>query len=229
MVDSGTSTTPRRGFLGRLAAASLAIGATGTIPGRAAARPADRFGRLVGSDAEDWPGELKGKHRQVFDAVSPNEGFSLIWAAVFLNSNNESAGLKDKDLNAVVVLRHTAIPFAFTDPIWEKYKLGEAFGVTDPATKAPAVRNTFYHPKEGELLIPDAAIERLAGRGVIFGVCTVALTVLSGMRADAIGVPKETAKQEWIAGLVPGMKLVPAGVWAVNRAQERGCSYCYAG
>jgi hypothetical protein len=28
---------------------------------------------------------------------------------------------------------------------------------------------------------------------------------------------------------LPGIKIVPAGIWALNRAQEKGCSYCFAG
>jgi intracellular sulfur oxidation DsrE/DsrF family protein len=228
MLSLEASPTPRRGFLGRLAAATLALG-VGALPERLRAEPADRFAGFDGSDPEHWLDGVKGKHRQVYDAVSPNNGMSLIWSTVFLDSNNQSAGLKDSDLNAVVVLRHEAIPLAFTDGVWQKYKLGEAFGVKDPGTKAPAERNPYFHPHEGELLLPGAAIEKLLDRGVIFGVCNVALTVYSGMRADAIGVSKDAAKAEWLAGLIPGMTVVPAGVWAVNRAQERGCTYCYAG
>jgi intracellular sulfur oxidation DsrE/DsrF family protein len=29
--------------------------------------------------------------------------------------------------------------------------------------------------------------------------------------------------------LLPGVQVVPSGVWAVGRAQEKGCGYCYAG
>jgi intracellular sulfur oxidation DsrE/DsrF family protein len=228
MMPTDAPITPRRGFLGRLAAASLAFG-LGATPERLRAERTSSVGDLASPDDEHWLERVKGKHRQVFDAVSPNDGMSLIWSMVFLDTNKASAGLKDENLNAVVVLRHGAIPIAFTDPIWSKYKLGEGFGVKDPATKAPAERNPFFHPRDGDLPFPGAAIEHLLGRGVIFGVCNVALTVYSGMRADAIGVPKDEAKQEWIAGLVPGMTIVPAGVWAVNRAQEHGCSYCYAG
>src|SRR6185437_10625923 len=88
----------------------------------------------------------------------------------------------------VVVLRHAGIPIAFTDAIWEKYKLGEAFGIKDPATKQPALRNPFYHSKPGDILLPDAEIEHLQSRGGIIGVCNVALTIWSGMRGQAIGV-----------------------------------------
>ena len=34
---------------------------------------------------------------------------------------------------------------------------------------------------------------------------------------------------EWIKHLLPGVQLVPSGVWALGRAQEHGCGYIYAG
>lgn len=223
-----TAPTPRRGFLGRLAAASLALGLGGSLarPSVAAATPRRRGSE---SDLENWPGDLHGKHRQIYDGVSVNHGMSLAWAAVFLDTNGQASHLTDADLNAVVVFRHEAIPLAFTDAIWSKYKLGEAFSVTDPATKAPATRNVFYNARPAELLLPDMAIEKLLARGVLFGVCNIALTILSGQRGKAVGVDADTAKKEWLAGVIPGITVVPAGVWAVNRAQEHGCTYCYAG
>ena len=36
-------------------------------------------------------------------------------------------------------------------------------------------------------------------------------------------------KAEWIAGVHPGIQVVPSGVWALGRAQELGCGYIYAG
>jgi intracellular sulfur oxidation DsrE/DsrF family protein len=44
------------------------------------------------------------------------------------------------------------------------------------------------------------------------------------MNLDAAEVRKE-----WMAGLLPGIQVVPSGVWAVGRAQEHGCAYCFAG
>ena len=35
--------------------------------------------------------------------------------------------------------------------------------------------------------------------------------------------------KDWVAGVIPGMQIVPSGVLAVNRAQEYKCTYCYAG
>lgn len=53
-------------------------------------------------------------------------------------------------------------------------------------------------------------------------------TIASGvaaLRSD----PAE-AKRDWLSGMLPGIKkVVPAGIWAINRPQEKGCSYRFAG
>jgi intracellular sulfur oxidation DsrE/DsrF family protein len=222
-----TPITPRRGFLARIAAASLALGVGGSLSAsfrEARAEPVRR-----GDDVENWPGTLHGKHRQVFDAVSPNEGSSLVWSHVFLLTNAEASKIPEHDINDVVVLRHGAAVLALSDPIWKKYKLGEMMGVKDPATKAPALRNPYYRVRDGDLPFPEASIDRLLARGATIGVCSVALDVLSSQRASVTGVTPEQARTEWEAGVIPGITIVPSGVWAVNRAQEHGCSYCYAG
>ena len=66
-------------------------------------------------------------------------------------------------------------------------------------------------------------------RGVVFGACNVALTVLSGMFAANAGVNADAAKKEWTAALIPGITLLPSGVWGVTRAQEHGCFYTTGG
>jgi intracellular sulfur oxidation DsrE/DsrF family protein len=44
-----------------------------------------------------------------------------------------------------------------------------------------------------------------------------------------MGLDPETVKKEWIAGLLPGVQVVPSGVLGVARSQELGCDYCFAG
>ncbi|HEX6964460.1 MAG TPA: hypothetical protein VF166_01600 [Gemmatimonadaceae bacterium] len=228
MMDDAAFSTRRRGFLGRLAAGLVGLGVSGTLPLRLDAAPRGMALTSL-SDIEQWPEGLNGKHRQVFDAVSPNDGFSFIFAHIFLMTNAEASKIPEHDLNAVVVLRHAAATLAFTDPVWSKYKLGEAVNVKDPKTHAPAERNPFYHASDGALPFPEASIDKLQARGVLFGVCNVALTHLSAQRAEVAGVTPEQARAEYVAGLIPGITVLPSGVWGVNRAQERGCTYCYAG
>lgn len=218
--------THRRSFLGRLTAGTLAVmGVAGATP-----RTLDAEALIDShTGVDDWLNGLTGTYRQFFDAVSVNEGFPFSFAMTFMNTIGETYKVSDKNINAVVGLRHFAIPLAFNNDIWARYKLGEMFKITDPVTKAPAVRNPYAYAKEGELLFPGMAFEKLQARGVIFTVCNVALNVLSGMAAGANGLPKESAKQDWLAGMFKGVNVVPSGVFAVNRAQKKGCTYCYAG
>ena len=121
--------TPRRGFFTRIAASAMAIGfaGLGSVPARAAAGA---------EDGPDWPGELKGRHRQVVDAYAPNDGFPLAFAFTFVVTNGPaSAGVVPA--SAVVVLRHTAFPLALDHTMWQKYKIGQSLSILDPETKAP--------------------------------------------------------------------------------------------
>jgi len=65
--------------------------------------------------------------------------------------------------------------------------------------------------------------------GTLIGACDVAMTVYSSAAATKMGMKAEDVKKEWIAGLIPGVQLVPSGVMAVARAQELGAQYIFAG
>jgi len=217
----------RRTFLGQLAARTAAgVGALG-LAGGLFARPSTLEAATPegeSADVENWLDGLKGKqHKQMVDAYAPNEGWPLGFVHNFLATNPPGTA------GAVLVLRHFAMPIAVGGSIWGKYKVGEAFKIMDPATKAIAVKNPFLHPAKGTLLADDMAIDRLIQRGTIVGACNVALTVISGMLAGNADVSKEAAYNEWKAALIPGVVILPSGVWGVNRAQEKGCTYCAGG
>ena len=72
------------------------------------------------------------------DAYEVNSEFPLAFAYTFL-APNESA-------TAVIILRHGAFPIALGDAMWAKYTIGETFKIIDSETKAPAVKNPFFHP-----------------------------------------------------------------------------------
>jgi intracellular sulfur oxidation DsrE/DsrF family protein len=220
----------RRAFLESVTLGAAALAASMTAAPMVSAMAESAARRRTGSAgpwSDAWLDGIKGTHKQFFDGVTINDGFAMVFAANFLNLNKEAYGLTDHDLTAVVGLRHLAMLMALTDPMWEKYGIGKAFNITDPATKAIATRNPFLR-KEG-MPFPGSEIPAIMSRGVIFTVCNVALTVLSGKVASAANVSADEAKKEWTAGIVPGMTIVPVGVLAVNRAQEKGCTYCYGG
>jgi len=175
-----TDVTPRRSFLGRVAGA-IAVGIAGfATPVRAQTAPAR-------SGGPDWPGALKGRHRQVVDGYEANGGFPLAFAYTFLVTNEPS------DATAVIILRHGAFPIALGHEMWRKYKIGESFKIIDPETKAPAVKNPFLQPKPGVLLVDDIAIDKLLANGAVIGACNIALQVQSKMLAGNADVTPEAA------------------------------------
>ena len=219
----GTETVPpRREFMKSVGIGAAAIAGSAVAPRAAAestSEPAD----------EAWLTRLTGRHRQFFDAVSPNDGWALVFANNFIDKNVDAYGLKPNEITTVVGLRHMAAPLALNDAMWSKYRIGQFLNVMDKSTKAPATRNVFAHVKPGDVFMDGASVDQLMARGAIVTVCNVALAALSGMTAQAAGLPAAPALAEWTANLFPGVVIVPAGVLAVNRAQENHCTYCYAG
>jgi hypothetical protein len=208
-----TDDTPRRSFFRRIAAMS-ALGLIGFEPTPQRAQAAE-------SDGQDWPGTLKGRHKQVFDVYEINGGSPLGFTNNFLTPN-ESA-------TAVLVFRHNGTPYALGSAIWEKYKIGETFHILDRETKAPAVKNPWFQPKPGVLSNDNAALDRLLARGAVMGVCSVSFRGQARRLAANAGVTAEEALKEWTANLIPGVTVIPSGTWGVNRAQEAGCTYCAGG
>ena len=221
--DSDRSTGHRRDFL-----TQVGVGTAALLGAPALLRAESVLSSAPGDDA--WVDNLKGRYRQYFDATSVNSGFALAYAMNWLDTMKGAYNVADKDLNAVIGFRHFSIPIAYTDEIWAKYKLGEFAQLNDPKTNAPATRNIYYNPKQGDLMFPGMAIDQLKPRGTTFVVCNVAQTVVSGLLGQKVGVAPEVAKAEFTKGLIPGFTLVPSGVLAVHRAQEKGkCTYCAAG
>lgn len=225
------STTGRRRFLASLASGAAAVGLA-TIPS-VNLHAEEQFVSGGPDDPDAWFNKVKGKHRIVFDATQPHEVYPFAWPRVFLITNGMT-GTPEKDCGVVVVLRHTAIPYAFESSLWEKYGFGELFKADDPKTKKPSTRNPFWNPAKGDFSIPGVGevqigINELQASGVMFCVCSMAMTVYSTVAAGMKGMKPEDVMKEWKSGLLPGVQVVPSGVWAVGRAQEHGCKYCFAG
>lgn len=224
-MNNSEKVKSRRKFIGQVLAGT-AVGLS-TLPVPFASK-----GAVPGADNGDpdaWFKKAKGKHRIVYDAPEPNGAWSVIWSWVFYVTNNNTQ-TPDNDMTAMVVLRHNAIPFAMEDRLWQKYKLGEMFKITDNTTKAPATRNPYYTPGEGDFPFPGIdGIKRLQERGAMFCVCDMALTVYSQLAAQGAGLDREEVKKDWVSGIHKDIQIVPSGVWAIGRAQEHGFAYCFAG
>ena len=214
--------TPRRGFLGGIAA-----GAATLVLGRISTANAEVASLAETSVmADEWIGRIKGKYKQVFDVVSIGNEFGAAYPLNFINSTKEATNAPDSDITAVAVFRHFSMPLMLNDATWAKYKLGEIVDLKDPKTNAHATRNFM----KDAIPLHNISYAQLAAKpNVVVVACNLALTVISGMAAEKAGVTAQQAKKEFTAGLLPGVVLSASGVYAVNRAQQAGCTYCYAG
>jgi len=239
MEKNNSGVSPRRKFLGTIAtgAAALGLATFGSSSLAKAGTLASSENDLSNlSEADEWFDKINGKHRVVYDVTQPKEGKELMmpfaWAKVFLLTN-AATGTPEKESSVVTVWRHTAIPFAMEDRLWAKYKFGEMFGIKDDQTGAPAVRNRFWKPNPG-YSIPGAGpvpigINELQDSGAMFCVCNMAITVYSAATAEKMKMSAEDVKKDWLLGILPNVQVVPSGVWALGRAQERKCGYIFAG
>jgi intracellular sulfur oxidation DsrE/DsrF family protein len=89
----------------------------------------------------------------------------------------------------------------------------------DPKTKQPSIRNIFYD--EGS----DISVKAMQARGTIFWQCNVALGNVAQQLADQFKMPFAEVRADLIAGLNPGVRLMPSHVMSLALAQERGFTY----
>ncbi len=222
----------RRDFLKQIATGAVVTLGALASPIPLTASPSLPF-MLDNDDPDAWFNKLNGKHKIVYDVPEAKGMMPFAWARVFLLTNAKT-GTPEKESNVVIILRHDGIPYAMENRLWEKYKFGEMFKINDEKTKAPSTKNMFWQPKPGAFSVPGIGevaigINELQDSGVMFCVCDMALTVFSAVAAQNMNKDAAEVKKDWVAGILPGIQIVPSGVWAVGRAQEHGCAYCYAG
>ncbi|HET7248903.1 MAG TPA: hypothetical protein VFI79_03590, partial [Gemmatimonadales bacterium] len=88
--------------------------------------------------------------------------------------------------------------------------------------------NVLWQPREGEEMY-EYSVNALQPRGAKFILCNNVLRFVTRTLAGETGASYDATRAELIAGLLPKVTVVPAMVVALGLAQERGCSYVYAG
>jgi hypothetical protein len=236
--------TPRRQFIGELAAGAAALAAAACTPAATAATAASQAPTPAPSSASppqpatpptpvkwdaSWMDRLTAKHKAVFDSPEIGEGTALYHAMSYLGSVKDVFGTGDSDASVVVVLRHLAVPLLYNDAMWTKYAIGASTKTMDEKTKKPVTRNVYYdkldaqgNPVKSER--PAPLIKSLTERGVVFLGCDLATRGFSYQAAKATKQEFKAVYEEVKANLVPGATLMPTGVFASLMAQEAGCS-----
>ena len=127
----------------------------------------------------------------------------------------------EADMAAVMVIRHSAMPIILGDDIWSQLQLGMETKMKDRATGADLLANPFINKKPDDAAAIDAAIRR----GVIVLGCNMALGNYVTKLSASEKISQDDARAKIMASLVPGVILMPSGIFAVARAQEAGCHY----
>ena len=229
----------RRRFLARLSAVAAALGfgasaaraQTPTAP--ATPPPTDARFQPPRHAQDDWFDQIPGKHRLFLDSVSAQgAGDAILYANNFMSASKTAYGLDDADAAIVLCLRHNATAAAFPDSIWAKYgvTITEETRFMEPKTGQPPTINVYRSTAYGTALgNRGVTIDSVTKRGVQIAVCTLSTRLLSSLIARKTGSTMDEVFKELVASLLPNCRMVPAGIVAGSRAQERGYTVTYVG
>ncbi len=230
MSGQSPSSPQRRSFFRRLNAGAASLAAI-ALGGRAMAQQKSTTAARwepARHEKDDWFDQLPGKHRLVFDTIS-YEGLAeaILFANNYIRVNRVDYGLQNNDLAVVIVVRHRSTPFGYNDAMWAKYgtPIAARSKVEDPKTKLAPKLNIFNSADYADLLANrGTTLESLFKQGVQLAVCSTSTRAYAASIAQAAGGNAEAIFNELITNLVSNSRMVPAGIVAVNRAQERGYS-----
>lgn len=223
--------TQRRDFIRQASLIAAGTLAASKLEGQAAATPPAATPPAAAAPVQNqwdmsWSARVTGQHKMVFDVPEIADGVSLHQARSFLSGYNETLGLTDADLTAVLVFRHAAVPMVLDDELWADGAFAEPGALKDPGTGEPAKRNPFIRVPVGAkhaLTWPDGALDNLMARGAVVLACELALRNVTGQIASRKKIPRQEAAELVAKHLLPGVIRMPSGVFATCHAQSLGC------
>jgi len=169
-----------------------------------------------------WLASFKGRHKQVYDllwhTLRPN---TLNPPMNYFEIHKELSGLEFPDVNVVIGANSTSFPINASDALWAKFKLGERYDIKDPGTGKPATRNVYL----GAPGATGSSVRTLQARGAVFLMCNNSLQGMATDWSREIGTSAADLHAELVAGLNPGVRVVPALTWAIGMLQEGGFTY----
>ncbi len=235
----------RRDFLHRFALGAAAISTTPSLLSAAPAlvnhTPNGVLSDLIATEAEQqqqsitwdvsWAKKITGKHRIVFDMPDYDDGSGVYRAAVWGGHYKQMLDISDEDISTVLVMRHSAVPLIMTHDFWEEYELGKSAKAKHPMTGKKTKRNPVLMDSDTDGLPASFArysLDKQIEKGTIVLACNLAFNSMVSLVATKHKIRGNEARQQALAGLVPGVIMLPSGIVAVQLAQENGCHYARA-
>ena len=223
-------TTPRRDFLGRIAAGAAAAAGMAATPqtldAQAAPRPvSDKFDM-------SWQDRVQGKFRAVFDSPKLADGGEVWRASSWRDQVEEIYSVKDPEVTSVLVIRHRGIPLVMDDEFWDRHSIGKKQKFKDPWTGKVVPGNpmrTFEGKEKAPPSMLGNSIEGFLKRGGIVLACNFAFGLMVHLESEADKEHKSEARARAVSHIIPGIILQPSGFFALLEAQRMGCHLFAAG
>lgn len=226
--------TNRREFIEKLGATAM-FGALPLTALPAIVHEAQSALYPAGTNAEwdfSWVEKLKGKkHRAVMDCEEVQSAYGVWRATFWATQYQEALGAKPADVATVLVLRHNALVLGFKQEFWDAAGIGEWYKVTHPITQQGITRNpALLSSTRNEIpaTFDPLALTEYMKRGGIVLACNLALDFFIGGLAQRQSISADDARSRAMAALIPGVTLMPSGIFACVKAQEEGCQYVKA-
>ena len=232
--------TPRRDFLQQLlAAGALTTGASvlsacasgaatmATAPSAGGASPAG-----AGASSTEWDMSWTrrlGKYKTAYDSPEIYSGAALAYAQASTAGYLAAIRPKKGEVTPVLILRHAASVMVLNDAMWDTLGLGVTRSLKDPTTGEPTKRNPFINYTKGDKFTmtgDGGGLDALMQSGAIVLACNNALRGSAyQLRQKQPGLTAEASMAAIRAAVLPGVFVMPNGIFAVSAAQDAGCHY----
>jgi intracellular sulfur oxidation DsrE/DsrF family protein len=165
-------------------------------------------------------------HKQVFQdsgaiLLVPGIVSAYIHMQNSMNAHEFSLGYGRGSLATLAVLMGPAIVLGLNDAMWTKYGFGQAFKVADTNVYYKAASLEFSaSPDDPNGIYQDWSAEAILHRGGAFMVCHNAMTFVAAVCASAVHGTPQAVLADFKRNMLPGFQIVPAGVAAVQLAQQ---------
>jgi intracellular sulfur oxidation DsrE/DsrF family protein/uncharacterized protein YaiE (UPF0345 family) len=169
-----------------------------------------------------------GAHKQVFQSVSPlvaAPGIASLYIHMQNSMNAYQFSLVTSKLSTLGVVLGSSIILALNDNAWTKYGIGQAFNVdaTNDYYKATSNLNLSAAPDDPNGVYQDWSAQAVLKRGGRFFVCHNAMTAVAFVLSSKMpGTTLAGILADFEKSVLPGFLVVPAGVAAIQQAQEYG-------
>jgi intracellular sulfur oxidation DsrE/DsrF family protein len=157
------------------------------------------------------------RHKQLFAVAHVNDGAVISYMRNSLDAYERGFGEGPGSLRVAAVFYGRGVALALDDAAWRKYKLSALLRHSGESIMREGQDvNPYYRSAGGA-----NSLEALARGGALYMACNNALKGLAVLAGSADGAaPADDIHADLRAHLIPGAILVPAGVAAINAAQE---------